>query len=332
MTIEQLSLNNENLRQFISQNSSCIFSSLDWYKVLESGFNSKILVYGLKEGETLQLVIVGILLDFKIVKMFYSNIPYGGFIGNKEFITDFLPLLEKKLKKVGIGIFRVCKQFTDGYDDLNGYRLQKGCQQIKVLEGLSEEENWQKYKKRTRRDIRKAEKSGVRVKEITERKQIEVLYELYLKTMKRNKSCPVWARKALYAIYDNLVLKDKADIFFAELNENLIAGVISVYSRNTSYYFMSASDTEYLTYCPNDLLLHNVISNSISEGKECIDLMTSSESDMELIKFKDKWGTERYPFCIFEKDLLPVRAKIWTWCWRIANSRTGAFLITSLRS
>jgi hypothetical protein len=332
MNVEQLSLKDKSLQEFISQNSGCIFSSIDWYRVLESGFNSKILVYGLRDRDSLQLVIPGILLDFRIVKMFYSNIPYGGFLGDKKYITDFLPLLENEFKKAGIGIFRVCKQFADGYDSLNGYRLQKGCQQIKIVDGLSEEKNWQEYKKRTRRDIRKAEKSGVTVKNISDRKQIEALFELYLETIRRNRTYSVWTKKAFYSIYDNLVIKDKADIVFAELNGKLIAGVISIYSKDTSYYFMSASDTKYLTYCPNDLLLHRVISDSISMGKEYVDLMTSNESDTELIKFKDKWGAERHPFCIFEKDLIPIRANIWTWCWRIANSRIGAFIIRSLRS
>ena len=50
------------------------------------------------------------------------------------------------------------------------------------------------------------------------------------------------------------------------------------------------------------------------------------------IKFKEKWGAQSHPFYIFEKDLIPIRATIWTWCWKIANSRIGTYLIRLLRS
>ena len=225
-----------------------------------------------------------------------------------------------------------CKQSAEEYNNIDGYKLQKGCQQIILIEGLDEEKVWQNYKKRIRRDVRKAKGAGVKVKKLTESNEIEKLFELYLRTMRRNKACPVWSKKAFYSIYDNLVLKNKAEMIFADLNNKYIAGVISIYSEDTCYYFMSASDAEYLKYCPNDLLLHTIIADSISKNKKHVDLMTSRESDTELIKFKDKWGSQKYPSYIFEKDLHLLRANIWSWCWKMANSRIGGFLLKAFRN
>lgn len=331
MNLEQLSLTSTSVQEFVSLNSNCTFTSKDWYKVLEDGFDSKILAFGLRNGGDLQLVIPGILLDFKIVKMFYSNIPYGGFIGEKKYILDFLPLLENELRRMGISIFRVCKQFTDGYDNFDGYKLQSGCQQIVNIEGLSEQKLWSNYKKRVRRDIRKAEKMGVDIKELSQKEEIEILFNLYLETMKRNNTYPTWTRKAFYSIYHNLILKHKAEVLFAKLKDKYIAGIILIHSKDTLYYFMSSSAADYLSYCPNDLLLHRTITTGIQNKQKYVDLMTSKESDINLIKFKDKWAPQKYPFYILEKDLNYIRANIWTCCWKIANSKPGAFLIRTFK-
>ena len=331
MNIEQLSLSDINVREFISKSSECIFSSSDWCKVLEEGFNSKVLFYGLRDGNDLKLVISGILLDFKIIKMFYSNIPYGGFIGEKKYITDFLPLLEEELKKIGIGIFRVCKQFSNWHDNPNGYKIQSGCQQIINIEGLTEQELWVGYKKRIRRDIRRAEKLGVEIKELSTKEEIDVLYQLHVETMKRNDTYPTWTRKAIRSIHEHLVSKGKAKVLFAKLKEKYIAGVMLIYSEDALHYFISSSATDYLSYCPNDLLMHNTITLGIQKNKKHIDLMTSRESDTKLIKFKEKWGAECYPFSILEKDLYYIRAHIWHWIWKFASSKPGGFLIRLFR-
>jgi lipid II:glycine glycyltransferase (peptidoglycan interpeptide bridge formation enzyme) len=326
MKLEQLSLVDTYVQDFISQNSKCFFSSVDWYKVLEESFNSKVVIYGLRDQKDLKLIIVGILLDFKIIEMFYSNVPYGGFIGEKEYVPYFVPFLEKELKRTSISVLRVCKQFTDDYGSLDGYKLQSGCQQIINIEGLSERELWNGYKKRVRRDIRRAEKLGVQIKEISARKDIEILYQLYQETMKRNRACMFWPKRLLYSIYDNLVLKDKAGIIFCSLDDKYIAGIILIYSEDTIYYFMGTSATDYLTYCPNDLLLHRTIMLGIRKSKKYVDLMTSDESDIELIRFKEKWGAKCYPFYIFEKKLNCIRGGIWACTRKIAASKIGAYL------
>ena len=327
MNIERIPiLESQAIQEFITKYSDCAFNSPDWCRVLQDGFNSEVLCYCLKDSEKLKLVLPGILLDFKIIKIFYSNIPYGGFIGEQEYVLDFLPLLEKVLKKEGVHMFRLTKKINDNYHNFLGYKLQRGCQQIINIDGLSEQGLWLGYRKRVRRDIRRAEKLGVQVKEISDRKDIEILYQLYQETMKRNNSFTVWTKKAFYSIYDNLVLKGEGNILFADVNNKHIAGIILIYSSDTLFYFMNASSTDYLTFCPNDLLLHRTIISGIKTNKKYVDLMTSRESDVELIKFKEKWGSRNFPFFILEKDLSFIRVKIWNILWAMVNSK----LITPL--
>lgn len=315
------------LIDFIAANSNCAFNSPEWFRVLEEGFGCAVTGYCFKKGSELKAVLPGIILDFRIIKIFYSNIPYGGFVGDSRPLGEYIQLLEKHLIKDGIDVLRFTKRAGDSYSLPAGYKIQPGCQQVINISGLTSKGLWDGYKKRVRRDIRKAERSGVTIKQIKERTEIDKMYSLYRKTMERNRSYTVWTSKALYSIYDNLVLPGKATVLFADIAGETVAGIILIYSSDTVYYFMNASLSDYLSYCPNDLLLQSTMTIGIEKKASFVDLMTSRDSDRELIRFKEKWGAEQMDFSILEKDLNFFKASVWNLTWKLANTRLGTSLI-----
>ncbi|MEW6170186.1 MAG: GNAT family N-acetyltransferase [Candidatus Omnitrophota bacterium] len=327
MEIKKFSIFDTQIQDFIKTHSESLFDTLDWLEVLKEGFNADVSYYALMDNNKIILSISTILLDFKFIKMSYSNIPYGGFIGDKSYIYDFIFLLEKKLKSEGIDILRITKKYNDNFKDFKGYKILSGSQQILNIKGLTEESLWQGYKKRIRRDVRRAEKLGIILKESSNRNDVEILYAIYKETMTRNKTYATWSKKAFYSIYDNLILKGKGVVFLAEINNQCIAGIIILYSKDTAYYFMNASKKDYLSYCPNDLLVHTAITVSIRNGKEYFDFMTSPKNEIELVKFKEKWGSLCYPFYILEKDLVYLKPKIWNFVWAFANSKYGCWIL-----
>jgi len=183
--------------------------------------------------------------------------------------------------------------------------------EIITIENVTEEELWKGYKKRVRRDIRRGEKLGMKLKPISAREEIDILYELYRETIDRNKDYAAWTKDSLYAIYDVLYHAGCADIIFATLDNEYIASTIVIWDKDTLYYFMSASLTKSLRYCPNDALLHYAITSGIRKGKKQIDLMTSSGKDINLIKFKEKWGAQHYPFYIYERKINTLKYTLW---------------------
>lgn len=327
MKIRKISIFDTQIQDFVKKYSNCIFNTSDWLEVLKEGFNADVYYYALMDNDRIVLAISTILLDFKFMKMSYSNIPYGGFIGDLGCIHNFISLLEKKLKSEGIDIFRITKKYNDNFENLNGYKVCSGLQQILNMNGLTEDKLWQGYKKRIRRDVRRAEKLGVVLKEEADRDDIEILYNIYRDTMKRNKTYAIWPKKAFYSVYDNLIIKGKGSILLAKINNQCIAGVIILYSEDSAYYFMNASKKDYLGYCPNDLLVHSAITLSIQKGKNYFDFMTSPKNEIELIKFKEKWGAQCYAFDILEKDLTCIKPKLWNIIWAFANSKYGCWIL-----
>ncbi len=327
LEIGSLAFDHPELHDFLEKNSASIFSRTEWSKVLEEGFDSKVVSYCLRKDGKIVLALPGIIFDFKVMKMFYSNIPYGGFWGESEYIPEFLDILEGRLKREHIHFIRVGKNFQAQFPELEGYQKEEAYTHLLDIGQMTEELLWTNYKKRVRRDVRKAEKSGISIHEAIDPKEIDVLFDLYLETMRRNEAYNTWTRKALHSIYHHLVQKGQANILLASLKDEIIAGIILIFSPETTYYFFAASSQKYLSLCPNDLLVHHGICLTIREGRRFFDLMASQKEDVALMNFKEKWGAQKYPFYFYEKSLNPFRTWLWKKIWWMINTSTGARFI-----
>jgi len=322
--VERLNFDEKELAEFFEGHSSLIFNRLEWSKVLREGLAPEVVSYVLREGGKIILALPGIILNFKVMRMFYSNVPYGGFVGEMEYFHQFVELLETRLRKDGIHCIRIGKEYQTRFPELKGYQEELAYTHILDVSQMTEDLLWKNYKKRVRRDVRKAEKSNITISDATHPKEIDGLFNLYLQTMKRNEAYNVWTRQTLYAVYQLVVQKEWGRILLARLKDEIIAGTILIFSPGTTYYFFAASNQKYLPLCPNDLLVHRGICLTIQQGRKYFDLMTSQKDDVALMNFKEKWGAEKHPFYFYEKSLSPIRTKIWGGIWRLGNTPLGA--------
>ena len=331
MIVSRRPIEDSEVLQFLFENSSCFFNREEWFRVLQEGFNIPVVAYCLEKDGKICIVLPGVIFNFSIIKMFYSNIPYGGFVGDFQLISTSLVLFEKSLREDGIHLIRIGRNLNGKFPDLDGYGQEIAFTHLIDLQGLNVEQLWKGYKKRVRRDIRKAEKSGISIHEATHPGEIDVLFGLYLETMRRNEAYNIWTKKMFNAIYRDLAQQGKAAILLAKLKDEIIAGIILLFSPETIYYFFAASAQKYLSLCPNDLLVHHGICLTIRKGIRYFDLMTSQKEDSALMNFKEKWGAEKHPFYFYEKSLTRIRPWLWKRVWRLMNTSIGVRLMRSLR-
>ena len=306
--------------EFISPYPNTIFQSSAWGKVMEEGYNSEALFFILMEGKDLLLGLTGNVLNLRIIRLFFCNYLYGGFIGQIKYANSFLALLEDKLKEKNIDRIRFTKSYSDNMPQLESYTESISYQHILNLDGKNIDSLWKDYKPRTRRDVLKARKSDVIVKGIEKEEEIDIYYKLYLATMKRNLAIGPHPRSFYAALYKNFIQLNRGIILFAMYKKQYIAAVSLIFSENTAYLLGSVSLEEYLNYCPNDLLIHSAIEESINRGMHTFDFMTSSSYDLRLMQFKEKWGAEKFLFGTFEKDLTSWKPKLWDLSWKLVNS------------
>jgi len=331
MIVSKRPIEDSEVLQFLFENSSCFFNREEWFRVLEEGFKRPVVIYCLEKDGKICLVLPGVIFNFGIVKMFYSNIPYGGFVGDFDLIHPSLVLFENSIRKDGIHLIRIARSCNNEFPGLDGYGQEIAFTHLIDLQGLNEEQLWEGYKKRVRRDVRKAEKSGITIHEAVHPGEMDALFGLYLETMRRNEAYNIWTKKMFYAIYRDLSQQGKAAVLLAKLKDEIIAGIILLFSPETTYYFFAASAKKYLSLCPNDLLVHYGICLTIRKGIRYFDLMTSQREDSALMNFKEKWGAQKHRFYFYEKNLTPVRPWLWKRVWRLMNTSIGVRLMRSLR-
>lgn len=305
---------------FMDAQGQSIFFTKRWNEVLARGYSTPVIYYVCRIGEEIKLVLSGIIYDFKFSRLFFSNMPHGGFVGDFKYLPRFLEFIELDLKKKRIHHVRLTALSESVLPNLPSYRRTEAPQHSLSLAGLDPISLWEGYRKNNRRDIRLARRRGVTLRRLSGGNGLTEYSNLYSQTMKRNRSVCHYTRKLLETICHVLDAKGEMSLLVAEYQKKMIAGVIVIYGKNVNYLLSNVSDPQFLSFCPNDLLYHELIEEAIEQKKDFIDFMMSGQDDRNLIWFKEKWGAQSQAYFIFEKDLDPLRAKAFRGLLALANA------------
>jgi hypothetical protein len=318
--------------EFASRYTDLIFYQSIWSEVLKRGLGGQPLYFYLSERGEIVAGLPGILLNFKIFRIFYASIPYGNIIGEKSYFSLLTDFLEREFQKEGIDQVRMTDSpFLESHIP-ESFKPIPTRGTLLDLKGFKKGEILGNYRSEARRAIRKAQKHGLSVRRATTRNEVEIFYRLYLSSMERNRAIAKYPFRWFNALYDILIRQKKADIFFALKDvDRYTAGVVIIYSNTSYHYFHNGSEEIYLEDRPNDLLVDYIIQKGVEEGKTILDFMGSDPQDLSLLRFKEKWGSQSMNLYTYVKDYHPFRCKIWEIGKRWASSRLGNRLARILR-
>jgi len=290
----------EEWNEFVkAHKNATIFHTMEWKKVLEEtfGYKPEYLVVKDSNGRT-----VGISPAFSVKALFRRVIvsqpffEYGGPIVENGFVDAYKEILcfyrdkveNERTKYVEIRILSdvenehydntgFVKQFKayDFYIDVKGKDFEKD-----IWHGLYTK------KSRARNSVNKAIKSGVRV---VEGGDIDIYYELYIKTIAKLGSPPYPK-----TLFENLKKYTKSSVRFthAYLKEIPIAAMMSFPYNNRNLMVGLVSDENYQEYRANDLLYNEQIEYATKNKFEIVDLgRTRPDSPYE--RYKRKWGATK---------------------------------------
>jgi lipid II:glycine glycyltransferase (peptidoglycan interpeptide bridge formation enzyme) len=317
--------------EFASRYTDLIFYQSVWSQVLRRGLGGQPLYFYLREGGEIVAGLPGVLLDFKILKILYASIPYGNLIGEKPYYSPFMEILERAIREKGIGQVRMTESpFSKGYSPDTFQSVSAKCSLLD-LRGFDKERILESHKKYVRRDIRKAQRSGVTIRSGTSGEDARIFHRLYLASMERNKAVAKYPSRWFEAICEEMAERGLGTFLFAELDKAAIAGMVLINSTTTTHYMHSGSQNEFFKFCPNELLVHSALEGAIERGNSYFDFMGSDPADLSLIKFKEKWGSQSLDIQTYVKDYHPIRCQIWEWGKRFGNSKIGDWLLKIIR-
>lgn len=143
------------------------------------------------------------------------------------------------------------------------------------------------YTSSNKRNIKKANREGVKVNISYNQDDIEIFMDLYYETMDRNNALSYYYfDKAFFYRQMAETLLSKPYLLFAEHNGQIIAGVLLLIGKEYAHYHLGASRTEYLSLRPNNLLYDAMIEFAKSLGSKALHLGGGYQENDNLFKFK----------------------------------------------
>jgi len=180
---------------------------------------------------------------------------------------------------------------------------------------------WKGFIQHHRRQIKKAEVSGIDVKESQSKEDILSFYQLNLLTRRKHGVIPQPYR-FFQNIWQELITNGFASLLIARYKEKPIAGSLFLLYKDTIYFKFNASDSKYLKYRPNHLILWYTIQLAVQRGLKYLDLGRASPDNLGLMFFKRGWGAEEFdlPYYYWPKIKGMVATKESSLKYRLASS------------
>lgn len=144
------------------------------------------------------------------------------------------------------------------------------------------------------RNARLAQKKGVQIRFGTDRRDMEVFYQLHLQT-RRRQGVPIQPRRFFDLICSQVIDQGLGFILMALKDNTCLAAALFLHWQNTLTYKFGASSLDSLNLRPNDLIFWSAIQWGLEHGFTCLDLGRTDMNNTGLREFKSRWGAEEIP-------------------------------------
>jgi len=278
---------------------SYFFHTPIWANILNKvyGFETATKLY---EIEGIK-VLIPIALKRRSVLSFYESTPlgYGGVFSTSQIPTTYLNCIFNHVVN-GVGMRGILSMTVPPFYDLaiqNTSNIKEvDLHKWNYTHILSLEEGfdyiWKnKYDKKCRNAVRKAEKSSIKVVHEISLDNVKKFYSIYLNTVKR------WGYKRPphpWCLYKNFYILGSpyVQFRFALKDYEIIAALIDFRYNKNIFYWMSVFDEKYKSYSPINLLVTDSIGQACDEGYKHYNFGASGNLE-SVRRFKESFGAKK---------------------------------------
>jgi hypothetical protein len=290
----------------------------------ESGYQDASRLYEMRNGGKLILPLVrrsGVPTSLAIAASLPVAWGIGGLIGSRTITQEDVEIIYEDLAHIGYLAISVRPNPLHG----NVWASARPGPVLAVprlahvldLSGGFDEVWTHRFHQRTRRGVRKAEKSGLDVKCDTTGELVPVFYELFEQSLVRwahHQHEPIWLarwrgrrRDSLHKLHTIAeTLGDACRIWVAWYNGKPAASIIVLQGAHNAHYTRGAMDYELAKQVDaNDLLHKLAIEDACQSGCRYYHMGETGFSE-SLAQFKSRFGAVAYPYAEYHYDRIPI--------------------------
>jgi serine/alanine adding enzyme len=157
--------------------------------------------------------------------------------------------------------------------------------------------------RRTKWAVRKAEREGVKIRTETDSDDIKILHDLKVVTRQKHGS-PAPSHQFFQRIMKEFGPKDLVKLWVADYNNKTVSALMFYAFKDTVMPAYIASDDDYKSHMPNNLLYWKAIEWACKNGYKYFDFGRTEPDNENLLKFKSKWGCQnsKIPYYYYPKQ------------------------------
>ncbi len=152
-------------------------------------------------------------------------------------------------------------------------------------------EIWEGLEGSARRAIKKAQRSGVVVHIAEGKEELRKFFKLHLGIRKYKYRLVAQPYPFFEYIWDEFLAKQDGALMLAEHKGDFIGGVLFLEWKDTLYYKFNASNPDFLSIRPNDLVIWEGIKYGKLKGLKSFDFGISDWDQEGLVRYKRKYAS-----------------------------------------
>ena len=143
-----------------------------------------------------------------------------------------------------------------------------------------------------RRDIKKADRSGLEIVEASDIQDAGVVFQLYRATVERNRGSIRYPQSYFEGLVRFSQTDSRVRVLLAKKDGRIAAFNISALDNGTGYYLHGGIDPSARDFRPGAKLMNEAILWAQQSDCAAFNLLSSPPDQPTLIRYKEKWGAE----------------------------------------
>ena len=320
---------------FVNENKdSTIFHTVGWKNIIQKTFGYKPHYLISKKSDSINGVFPMFQVNSFIFGKRFVSLPFA-FSGDPLYDNEntLIELLETaKERSAGSKYLEIRTKKLLPKNIIEQFNLNETLETyLSILELKNRETVWNELSSKYRNNIRKARKNGLKIKELTNPRDLKTFYKLKVELSAKKYGIPCEPLYFYKNLWEEFSSENKIKIFFVEFENKIIAGVVLLMHKDVIYDFSSTADTNYLNLKPYYLLIWEAIKYGCENNYKYFNFGTSMHKG--LLDFKEGWGAKSFKIPIYstekvkQTETYSIFTKIWKKIPICLSKDIGAVLV-----